>query len=117
MSKIIGNLSLPQTADELEAMNTEEIDVIIAELRRRQKESASVKFRSARTLGVWGDAFGDGLDGGMRKWGKDLGILNIDEDGFVVDAENLQGDLERVGCDMWIGLLQHAKLSKNTPLR
>lgn len=104
-----------ETTD-LEAMSAEEIDAAVAELRRRQKESAPVKFPSKRGGGIWG-GFGCGLSGGSGKRREELGLPDIDGDGFAADAENLRGDLERVGRDMWLGLLRHAKSAKNTPAR
>lgn len=110
-------IKLPQTAAELEAMGAEEIDAAITGLRRRQKESAPVKFRAVRYFGLRGDAFAGGLSGGTDKWWKEFGIPDIEEDGFAADAKNLRGDMERVGRDMWMGLLQHAKSAKTNPTR
>ena len=97
-----------ETTD-LEAMSAEEIDAAVAELRRRQKESAPVKFPSKRGWGVWGDAFAGGLDGGYSP-----PKLPSIEECWAADAAKLRGDFERAGRDMWLGLLRHAKSAKNT---
>ncbi|MGI9296269.1 MAG: hypothetical protein ACR2QC_00030 [Gammaproteobacteria bacterium] len=91
---------LPRSREELEAMSAAEIDAAIAELRRRQKRSRPAPVR----LSVWGDAFGGGFGGG----GNSYRIPSVQE-GWAEDARNLRGDWEKVGRDMWIGMLQHAK--------
>ena len=95
-------ISLPRTAADLEAMSAAEIDAAIAELRRLQKKSLPPPHR----LSVWGDGFGAGFGG---RW--DFQIPSIEES-WAQDAANLRGDFERVGRDMWIGMLQHAKSEK-----
>ncbi len=101
---------LPQTAAELEAMSAEEIDAAIVELRRLQERNSPIKIARARlkSRGVWGDAFGGGFGGGDGALYK---IPSIAE-GWAEDALNLRGDWERVGRDMWIGVLQNALIEK-----
>ena len=99
-------IALPRTAAELESMSAADINAAIAELRRLQRESLPIKPRIAR-FGICGGALGGGLFGSTHRLEMSM------EDGFAIDAKNLHDDFERVGRDMWIGVLQHAQNSKN----
>ena len=94
-------IALPRTAAELEAMSAADINAAITELRRLQRESLPIKPRIAR-FGICGG----GLFGSTHRLEMSM------EDGFAIDAKNLHDDFERVGRDMWIGVLQHAQNSK-----
>ena len=102
---------LPRTAADLEIMSAEEIESLITELRRWQKASSPVKISRVRfkSRGVWGDAFGGGFFGRRRSSKTEIESVR---GGWAKDAENLRGDWERVGRDMWIGLLQNALIEK-----
>ena len=107
MPKIV---SLPETDAELNALSAAEIEALIAALRKKQEESSpSAKITRVRfkSRGVWGNAFG----GGFRSRIKKREIPSIAE-GWARDAANIRGDFERVGRDMWIGVLQNALSEK-----
>lgn len=107
--KLSEKVVLPLTKADVDAMSAAEIDAAIAELRRRQKRHPPAKVVRVRLKHgrVWGDAFGGGFFGRLR-----LPEIPSIEEGWAMDAANLRGDMERVGCDMWIGVLQHALSEK-----
>ena len=107
MPKIV---SLPETDAELNALSAAEIEALIAALRKKQEESSPAKIADEylKSGGVWGNAFGGGF------WGHWPSSLEMDsvQAGWETDAANIRGDFERVGRDMWIGVLQNALSEK-----
>ncbi|MGI9338148.1 MAG: hypothetical protein ACR2P4_06550 [Gammaproteobacteria bacterium] len=77
------------TEADIGAMSAEELDSAIAQLRRRQEELAP----------VINDA-------------EDVPDFSTSGDGWETDAANLRGDMERVGLDMWIGILRTEQARK-----
>lgn len=71
------------------AMSAEELDTAIAQLRRRQESLSRA-------------VFGDG----------DNYAPDFRNGDWETDAANLRGDMERVGIDMWIGLLRAERARK-----
>ncbi len=89
-----------ETPADIDAMSVEEIDAAIAELRRRQEADAREGARrlleeSAASLS-------------LSRWLSPPPI----EEAWKTDADNLSGDMERVGRDMWIAVLRAERARK-----
>lgn len=101
----------PKSISEIEAMSISEIDNVISMLRQRQYKfsfghKSPRKYRHADFLSLFGRDFSV-----RDKENQDaLGLGDIDP--FATDMQNLQGDMERVGRDMWIGVLHYVRSQK-----
>ena len=83
------------TKTNIGAMSAEEIDTAIGELQQRQAQLAP-RWQPPGSFG-----FG--------QWHKPPSVKS---GGWHSDAEKLRGDMERVGIDMWIGVLRAAQARK-----
>ena len=117
-------------------MSAEEIDAAIAELRQRQLLSASVQVSHKTLWDIMARVYSNiGDRHGMRSssfWTPSIRISSGHErlsdayfsnfwepsvskpitENWAQDTANLRGDMERIGRDMWIGVLQHSKSNR-----
>ena len=90
------------SAADIEKMSVEELDATIKAMRRRQEELSPVRHLDLGSSPGF-DIFGGG----------DWEEPDLERNGWEVDAENLRGDMERVGLDMWIALLRTVRARKS----
>ena len=101
----------PKSISEIEAMSISEIDNMISILRQRQYNfsfghKSPRKYRHENFLSLFGGDF-------SVKDKEDKNTFGLsDSDPFATDMKNLQGDMERVGRDMWIGVLHYVRSQK-----
>ena len=90
-------------------MSADECDSAIRDLRQKQSESMPRTIVTGRSRSAW-----DWLTGMDDVDISDLPLRrprSIAED-WEQDAANLRGDMNRVGRDMWIGMLSYHKDKK-----
>lgn len=92
-----------QTPPDIDAMSAEELDAEINKLLLLQQKLSPVRVDEQPS------GFGFSLGGGWD----DVPDYSPLRDGWREDADNLRGDMERVGLDMWIGLLRTARANKH----
>lgn len=96
-------------AESLESMSRDDIDAIIAALRLLQQEALFNAYPSSREY-ISPSFFSIGgadLDENEEEFPS---FVNFDS--FAADKRNMQHDMEMVGRDMWLGVLQHARSQK-----
>ena len=99
----------PKRQKHIAEMSADECDSAIRDLRQKQSESMPRTIVTGRSRSVW-------------DWLTDLDDVDISDlplrrprsiaEDWEQDAANLRGDMERVGRDMWIGMLSYHKDKK-----
>ena len=99
----------PKRQKHIAEMSADECDSAIRDLRQKQSESMPRTIVTGRSRSVW-------------DWLTDLDDVDISDlplrrprsiaEDWEQDAANLRGDMDRVGRDMWIGMLSYHKDKK-----